>query len=222
MIVRFSVQERTLLQALREVPTTRVVWEDMNITEDGGVVLLFWAESDDFEAFEAAMQNDPTVESPRTVTTFRNRRLYQAEYVGGGRAKRAHSALVETGAIIQECVGTHNGWTLQIAFPSHDALQQYYTIFDESDIQFTPLEKYEQSADRLLDEFGLTAKQEQMLALASDRGYFDVPRKTDLDELADELGISHQAASERLRRAMDILVGRSVGTATASTSEYEH
>ena len=37
-----------------------------------------------------------------------------------------------------------------------------------------------------------------------------MPRGTDLQALADEGDISHQAASERLRRAVDLLVRRSL------------
>lgn len=212
MIVRISIQQPTLLQALRDVPSTKVIWEEMNITEHGDVILLFWAESNDYEAFEAAIRSDSTVRNPKCLTTFSDRRLYQVEQVGEGRMKSAHSALVESGAIIQQGVGTHEGWTLQIAFPTHDALQQYCALYEDAEVQFTLLAKYEQPHGRQRGDLGLTEKQEQILFLAAKRGYYKVPRKVDLSDLADELGISHQAASERLRRAVDVLICRSVST----------
>lgn len=42
--------------------------------------------------------------------------------------------------------------------------------------------------------------------LASERGYFDVPRVVTVDELADDLGVSTTSVSERLRRGIDNLV----------------
>ena len=63
------------------------------------------------------------------------------------------------------------------------------------------------STDLPLDEFApvdvtsLTEKQREAMNLAVRRGYYANPREVDLDTLADELGISHQALSHRLREA---------------------
>jgi predicted DNA binding protein len=54
------------------------------------------------------------------------------------------------------------------------------------------------------DRFGLT--DEQYEAMACETGSVDVPRATDLDELAAELDISHQAFSERLRWGTEMLI----------------
>jgi len=45
------------------------------------------------------------------------------------------------------------------------------------------------------------AAQQEALSLAFDRGYFEIPRRVTLVELGDEVGVSDQALSERLRRA---------------------
>lgn len=47
---------------------------------------------------------------------------------------------------------------------------------------------------------GLTTRQRETLRLAADRCYFEIPRRATLADLADELGVSDQAISERLRR----------------------
>ncbi|MFB6114249.1 MAG: helix-turn-helix domain-containing protein [Halodesulfurarchaeum sp.] len=47
----------------------------------------------------------------------------------------------------------------------------------------------------------LTTKQRQALELAIQRGYYGNPRGIELESLADELGISRQALSNRLRSA---------------------
>jgi len=47
----------------------------------------------------------------------------------------------------------------------------------------------------------LTDKQLEVLNAALEHGYYECPRETQLKELADEIGISHQALSERMRRA---------------------
>jgi predicted DNA binding protein len=50
------------------------------------------------------------------------------------------------------------------------------------------------------DDYGLTAPQRQALLLAVEHGYYDVPRNGTLTDIAGELDISEQAASQRLRR----------------------
>jgi DNA-binding MarR family transcriptional regulator len=47
----------------------------------------------------------------------------------------------------------------------------------------------------------LTARQAELLQFCADQGYYDIPRRTDLRALAQELGISPTALSRALRRA---------------------
>jgi hypothetical protein len=57
---------------------------------------------------------------------------------------------------------------------------------------------------------GLTAAQREAIRAAADRGYFKVPREVSLKELAEQLGVSEQAVSQRLRRGLGNLVAGSV------------
>ncbi|MFC4358076.1 helix-turn-helix domain-containing protein [Halobium salinum] len=52
----------------------------------------------------------------------------------------------------------------------------------------------------------LTRAQAETLALAIDAGYFEVPRKASLSDLATQLGISDSAVSQRLRRGLSALL----------------
>ncbi|UPM45293.1 helix-turn-helix domain-containing protein [Halocatena salina] len=52
----------------------------------------------------------------------------------------------------------------------------------------------------------MTAIQRDTLATALREGYFNVPRALTIEELSDVLGISSNAASQRIRRASDSLI----------------
>jgi predicted DNA binding protein len=54
--------------------------------------------------------------------------------------------------------------------------------------------------------FGLTPDQREALVLALNRGYFATPSEVTLDELADELDISRQALSTRIRRGNESIL----------------
>jgi hypothetical protein len=57
-----------------------------------------------------------------------------------------------------------------------------------------------------IDVSTITSKQRQALETALDAGYYDSPRNADLADLADELGISKSAVSQRLNAAETKLV----------------
>jgi predicted DNA binding protein len=58
--------------------------------------------------------------------------------------------------------------------------------------------------------------------MAVERGYFDVPRKTTLEELADELDISRQALSEHVRRGTEKILRRALlGLSTADVASAD-
>lgn len=58
-----------------------------------------------------------------------------------------------------------------------------------------------------LDPAGITEKQRSALATAVELGYYERPRGADLATVAEELGISRSAASQRLNAAEATLVG---------------
>lgn len=221
MRATFTLQHPLLQCSLQRAPSTRVVWEESDRTDNGELLLLFWAESEDYEAFETAMGDDSTVTAPRRLAEFRDRRLYQVEVIGEARVRQVYPTLVEVGGIIEACTGTDQGWKLDVTFPDQEALQHFHDVCSEYDLDFRLVQKYEQSngPDATAD-FGLTEKQRHALALASELGYFEVPRGADLTTVGEELGISHQAASERVRRAVDVLVRRTIG-AEADTQPQE-
>lgn len=49
-----------------------------------------------------------------------------------------------------------------------------------------------------LDADGITEKQREAVQVAADAGYYETPREADLSELADQLGVSRSAVSQRL------------------------
>jgi hypothetical protein len=213
MIVDFTLEQPTLLRSLRQGPPTEVVWEQTDTTDNEERLVLFWAESEDFEAFEEAMAGDPTVTAPRCLVSVSGRRLYQVEQVREGRAQSVYPTLVEVGGVVRELTADRDGWHFQVMFPDQDALSRFHDTCTDHGIALTLHQKYEESpAPGDGYDYGLSDKQCRTLRHAVEQGYYEVPRRTDLDTIAEEMDVSHQAASERLRRAIDVLVRRTIGT----------
>jgi len=49
---------------------------------------------------------------------------------------------------------------------------------------------------------GLTSRQREILSLAWNLGYFDIPARTGLEKLAELTGLSRNTVSQHLRRGM--------------------
>ena len=67
----------------------------------------------------------------------------------------------------------------------------------------------------------LTETQQTLLETAIDRGYFEVPRRVTLVELADEHDISDQRASRELRGGLNAVLWEWVETTTERTAESD-
>jgi len=106
--------------------------------------------------------------------------------------------------IADERWGWHERWLL----PDHESLHTIWQGAREEGFDFEILEFH--PWDGTLSEYSgattLTEEQRDTLALAYEKGYFTEPRETDLEALADELGLSPSAVAGRLKRGMKLLV----------------
>lgn len=107
---------------------------------------------------------------------------------------------------------TPEGWRVRGRFPDRSALVALREVCVEHDISFR-LERLYESRAASDEVVGLTPRQREALLVASEMGYFDVPRRTSIADVAARLGISAPALSERLRRGQRHLVDHFVSTA---------
>lgn len=121
------------------------------------------------------------------------------------------------GAIL-EAIGRDRRWACTLLFPNRSDLSNAHRILGEADIE--PTINRISTLDAVDDgpsTSPLTRTQYETLLTAHELGYFDVPRQVTLEELSDELGVSHQALSERLRRSHETLVRTQLHESTRPT-----
>lgn len=116
-----------------------------------------------------------------------------------------------------------SSWSFTVRFPDHTALTQFHQLYqtEEFPVHIDRVASLDEEAGTKY-EFGLTPDQRTALLLAVEEGYFAVPRETKLDEIADELDITRQAASERVRRATETVLQKAlVGLSAADLEANE-
>lgn len=110
--------------------------------------------------------------------------------------------LDEHDGTIRRGTGSDETWTFEAEFPSHDDLSTFRSACDDIDASVEIQRVYNPTSTGTGAWFGLTPRQRRTLELAVERGYYDIPRRCTTIELADDLDISDQAVTERLRRGI--------------------
>lgn len=92
---------------------------------------------------------------------------------------------------IQDGVGE---WELRA---SHESLSELGSTFDSMGVNYT----IEYVRDVEDDGDFLTEKQREVVEVAHELGYYDIPREASLSDVADKLGVAKSTCSETLHRA---------------------
>lgn len=212
--LRVSGRGATLYEANQAAPGMRLELERAVVPVEGEPALYLWATGEGFEAFEAAMPDDPTVEGFEVVDEVDGRRLYRVT-VDTTETADSTSIEQEVGASRLSATITAKGLEFEIRFPDWSALQRYVHLVREIGLEVSLQAVYPAEGGPSRERYDLSQKQLTVLQRALSEGYFGVPRGTDLATVADELDISEQAASERLRRGLASLLESTIGRADA-------
>ncbi|WP_293031738.1 helix-turn-helix domain-containing protein [Natronococcus sp.] len=199
-----SHPDLVLRPSLRRAP--EITLEPEYWTDAGGdrTLLFVTASGAEFGAFETALGLDPTVTDPVLVDRTPGRRSYRLELTD--RAITLVEATAAVGGRLRGCSSCREGWRFRIRFPDRDALVAFNDRCRERDVSVTVDHLRPADADGG-GPVSLTEKQRELLTVAYEEGYFDVPRRISQDELADRLEVSKSAVSQRLRRAIARLCG---------------
>ena len=171
---------------------------------------LFAVDSGSFAQFEAALEDDSTVEAFDRVVEFGSERLYSFKYTPG--ATLFSPAIAAVNGVSLEWTNSEMGWTVRVWLPDRTALGELWEYAAERDIDIT-LERVSDHAAPVGRDDSLTRDQRDALRLALRMGYFEEPRESTLGDVATELGISQPAAGGLLRRGIRRLVASTVTVA---------
>lgn len=115
-------------------------------------------------------------------------------------------SISEGDGTILSAVAVDDTASLELRFPDRLSASRFYA---EHDDRVHPVAIRRSSPDsnaRRTSDPELTSKQREALCRALDAGYFEIPRRISLIELANEFDITDTAMSERLRRGTAVLV----------------
>jgi hypothetical protein len=210
MIVELGIDSRVLSHALDVAPSVTVTMEQMDASKSIPLRNLFWASGIGLDRFDDALDEDPTVRDWSLVASTQEGNLYRIIYAADLPDVAAYAALQEQDGVVLGVTNREDRYVMRARFPDREAVQAFRETCEQAGLPTTVRAVYDRLPEAPGAEHGLTPSQEAVLLTALERGYFEVPRKVTLSAVADELDISTQAASERLRRGLTTLLRRTL------------
>jgi hypothetical protein len=114
--------------------------------------------------------------------------------------------LARNESVVEHIEVTPTGWRQTRWFADRNAFDEYRAFWQRNG--GFRLRRLTRDGDERRDGEGdsLTDRQREAIRTAHEMGYFEIPRRAALEDVAAELGISASSLSERLRRAQSHLV----------------
>jgi predicted DNA binding protein len=153
---------------------------------------------------DATIRSDPTVADARRLAPIGEGALYRITWETEVRTLLVDLLRTETTMLSVRGVG--QSWRFRLLVPSRTALAAAYSFLTDSGVSLELDGIHEFAREETSYPLGLSEQQYTALLMGLEHGFYDVPRTVDTVELAAEIGITHQALSERLRRAHARLV----------------
>ena len=170
----------------------------------GATTPLVWITDDDHESLADQIGAHPTVHAVERIEGLSERSLYALEWAVDYDHLFRH--LREANIHILAAGGSPELWRFTLRFRTHKSLSAFHEYCEASRLGIDVLRVYNIPEQQTATEFGVTMPQREALIMAVREGYYDLPREANTSELGDQLGISDQAVTERLRRGIATLV----------------
>ncbi|WP_101295411.1 bacterio-opsin activator domain-containing protein [Halegenticoccus soli] len=198
-----------LSDALSRTNDVRVTAEQVVTLSDARLSPYVRVDGADVDAFESALAADATITEIDRLQNGAEERFYRIEW---GPSSAPFLSILDDGtdASVLSARSDGRNWKLRLIFDDRTDFIEFCRRCQ----RVTPL-KLTRVTDGAIStpigDYGLTTAQRQALLRALESGYFDVPRRTTQQGLADDLHLSSQSVSQRLRRGQRNLLQNTLG-----------
>lgn len=204
-IAEFAIpaEEFALRETLERLPDIEIEVDRVVAHETTHVLPFVWVSGTGIEELPAIFDDDPSVAESERLAEYEDEQFYRMAWATD--AQIIGHMIVEHDATIQRAIAHNREWHLRVLFPERSGVAAANDYAQAHDFSIELKRLYDVDAMRRV-RYNLTSDQHEALVEGLQHGYYDIPRETQLEALADELDISHQALSERFRRATRSLI----------------
>lgn len=205
-VVDIAHPDLALMPTIRDVSDVSIQVLPHSGTDPETGRFAFFVEGDPtaLDRFEEVLAGDHTVARSDRISRSEDSAIYQLTHTDA--AKLISPTTLEAGGMVREAKSTDRRWRMHLQFPDREALATLWEYCDVENISFEVRRLYRQDGWAIGEAADLTDAQRTALLTAYRNGYFDEPRETSLEELAEDLDISPTAVGGRIRRGVAALV----------------
>ena len=217
LIATYQLDTPVCKSLFEQIPDLRVEIKQIATRDPHTLLVTFWAETDHWTEFETELEDSDTIKAVQHFRSENDRALYQVRLPV---SKTTYWDWTSLGGILLDATVTREGVTVRMEFPDQKALSTYRDWCLIQKREFSLKSLTDARSEPTLSPRSLTPLQRELVASAIEHGYFEIPRRISMEELAAKHDISDQAASERLRRGLsNLLEDGMFDTLWASPSE---
>jgi hypothetical protein len=204
-IVRGTIpaEELALHTVLSQLPDVKFETEQIVESGDEAVMPLLWIRGAETESVLDACEDDPSVDNVLVLSAFDREQLYRMDWVDD--VQLLLQMVTNSQATILSAFGANDKWHLRVLYPTRESLNKTHAFCEDHNLTFE-IDAICEMNGGPSGRYGLTSQQRVALVRAVESGYYEIPRETDLKDMAEDMDISHQALSERIRRGTETLV----------------
>jgi HAMP domain-containing protein len=169
------------------------------------ILPYFWVRNVPVNRVQTTLEAQGALESFTIVDDLGEQGLVRARW--NPDVEGVFTGIVETDLTVLSATGTQEEWRFEFRAESPDQIGAFQQYCANHGINGELIRLHGAGRDDAAGQYSLTSEQREALLLAFNRGYFEFPRESTLDELATELGIARQSFGDRLRRGHKNLIG---------------
>lgn len=194
--------EAALSETMERLPGMRATLEQ-SVASCQSQPSGLWISAPDEDELLSVLESDPSVEGFQRLASSDGRWLFDVDFRHS--VEILWSIMLSEGGVLTD-VTIHDGeWHFDCRFTEHAAFGTTRESLQERAFEFD-VRRISHDDEERPPGAALSEKQYASIKRAWEEGYFEVPREATLEELADDMGLSHQALSERIRRGLALCV----------------
>lgn len=186
-----------------------VTIEIERVVPTGRAILpYFWVRNVPVERVQQTLELQGALESFTVVDTLDSQGLIRADW--NADVEGVLTGIIDAGLTLLSATGTEEEWRFEFRAEDTDRISRFQQYCTDHDIDAELVRLYDVGETGSIGQYSITPEQREALLLAYEEGYYQFPRQTDLETLAEEFNITRQSFADRLRRGHRNLIGETV------------
>jgi len=212
--ITIPTEQFALSEMFERVPDATVETVPVAAHSPRGSMSFLSVTASNSKRLDEAIRADDSTETVITLSQSGNQHLYRVSWQP--RVRTILAVFLQSAGSLLCGWGAADQWTLRFLFPEQESISVICENWREHGIDPSIQRVVGVAGEVGFPEMELSQCQHDTLLRAYEMDYYEVPRGATLECVAEDLQVSHQALSERLRRGHRNLIEKTLCQSTTT------